>query len=120
MKILTVIFALAAALFASGCTSIEKRVRSVPSFNFETWSHSDRYGVFTDSVTINGASWELNADGSATLKIAQYDGQAAWAGTVGPHDAFSKLVVIFPPMSPQAQTLARGIRPEIPSSIGIK
>ena len=105
MKIIALILATIALAFA-GCSSVEKTVRKIPGFNFETWSHSDRYGVFTDTVTIAGAKWTLNLDGSATLEVGQYDGQVAWAGTVGPHDTFSKLVVNFPPDSPQAKTLA--------------
>ena len=99
-------FLLFAALMLAGCASVEKTVRQVPSFNFKSWAHSDRYGVFTDTITISGAKWTLNADGSATLEVDQYDGQAAWAGTVGPHDTFAGLVVTFPPNSPQALSLA--------------
>lgn len=94
------------ALVLVGCSSVEGTIRKLPPFEFESWGHSDRYGVFTDNFTLAGAKWQLNADGSATLTLAQYDGNAAWAGTVGPHDVISKLVISFPPLSPQAQTLA--------------
>lgn len=116
MKNLVSFLLLACALLVSGCLtgcmSVEKTMRTIPGFEFESWSHSDRYGVFTDSVTLAGAKWELAADGSATLTLAQYDGSAAWAGTVGPHDIVSKLVVHFPPTSPQAVMLKAGVTPK--------
>lgn len=114
MKTILVLLTLAAALVLSGCASVESTVRKVPGFNFKSWAHSDRYGVFTDTVTISGARWTLNPDGSATLEVDQYDGQAAWAGTVGPHDTFSGLVVNFPPNSPQALTVAHLARATAP------
>ncbi len=92
-------------LIGVGCASVESRVRKVPGFEFKSWSHSDRYGVFTDSVSASGAKWTLNADGSATLVLDHYDGSAAWAGSVGPHDVLEGLVITFPPLSPQAVAL---------------
>ncbi len=99
-------FVIAFAIFAlCGCKSITQKVRDVPGFEFKSWSHSDRYGVFTDSVSASGAKWTLNADGSATLVLDHYDGSAAWAGSVGPHDVIEGLVINFPPTSPQAVAL---------------
>ena len=95
------------ALALSGCQSIEKKVRDIPPFEFKSWSHSDHYGVFTDVISMSGASWTLNQDGSATLKIDHYEGDAAYAGTVGPHDVVENLVINFPPETPQAQALSR-------------
>lgn len=103
-------------LLLTACQSLDSRLRSLPPVAFKSWAHSDRYGLFTDSVTVSGASWKLNPDGSATLTIAQYDGQAAWAGAVGPHDTFSDLVVTFPAGTPQAAVLsmaANGV-PKVP------
>lgn len=111
---LILVAVLAWAFFVAGCASIEKNVHRVPSIDFESWTHSDRYGVFTDNVVLTGATWTLNPDGSATLKIDYYDGSAAWAGMVGPHDTIKNLRVHFPPQSPQAQALAAGTQPPIP------
>jgi len=94
------------ALSLTSCASVESRVRKVPGFSFKSWSHSDRYGVFTDTISMSGAKWVLNADGSATLTVGRYEGSAAWAGSVGPHDVIEELTVTFPPSSPQAQALA--------------
>ncbi|HEX2656142.1 MAG TPA: hypothetical protein VHN11_21170 [Xanthobacteraceae bacterium] len=101
-------------LLIAGCASVENNLRKVPAFEFERWSHSDRYGVFTDNFAISGVKWTLTEDGWAVLEIDAYDGNAAWAGTVGPHDAISKLKVRFPPGSPQAKALAKEITPPTP------
>lgn len=118
MKKLPLLLAAAfAAFLASGCSTIDQKVRSMPAFNFKSWSHSDRYGLFTDSVIISGVSWTYNADGTATAKVDHYDGQAAWAGTVGPHDVIESLEIIFPPTSPQAQALAHKQTPQLPAEL---
>lgn len=113
IKSLLVLVAL--VVLSAGCSNIETRLRKVPGISFEAWSHSDRYGPFTDKITVSGAKWTLNADGSATLMIDNYDVEATWAGALGPHDTMSKLVVNFPPTSPQAVALTRGLVPAFPS-----
>ncbi len=110
------VVALYGLLALSACQTVESTIRKLPPFEFESWAHADRYGVFTDTVTLSGAKWVLNEDGSATLTINQYDGSAAWAGTVGPHDVVSKLSVTFPPASAQAVTLAHLSRVLAPRS----
>jgi hypothetical protein len=112
MKITLLLF-LVVSLFA-GCATVDKHVREIPGFAFKSWSHSDRYGLFTDSIVASGAKWTINADGSATLTLDHYDGQAAWAGTVGPHDVIESLEIVFPATSPQAQALQLGVRPAVP------
>ena len=97
------------ALALAGCTSLESSLRKVPPVEFKSWSHSDRYGMFTDSLVLGGAKWTLNPDGSATLTLDHYDGNAAWAGSVGPHDVIEGLVVHFAKDTPQAQALAAAI-----------
>lgn len=116
-KLVLLLAAAIAAFLVSGCSSIDQKVRSMPAFNFKSWSHSDRYGLFTDSVIISGVSWTYNADGSATARVGHYDGQAAWAGTVGPHDVIEELEIVFPPSSPQAQALAHNQIPQLPAQL---
>ncbi len=100
-------FAVLLLLAFSGCTSIESSLGKIPPIEFKSWSHSGRYGLLTDSLVFAGAKWTLESDGSATLTLDHYDGSAAWAGSVGPHDVIEGLVVHFPPGSPQAVALAR-------------
>lgn len=98
----------------SGCVNLQKSVEKVPPFSFETWTHTERYGLFTANVNVSGADWVLNPDGSADATFKSWDIGAAWAGAVGPHDVMTNLKIHFPATSPQAQSLARGVQPPLP------
>jgi hypothetical protein len=105
MKFTAMIIAIVAALSLAGCGTLEKKVRTIPPFAFKSWSHSDRYGVFTDSINVSGVAWQINGDGSVDAVIDHYDGWAAYAGTVGPHDTIEGLKIHFPADSAQAAAI---------------
>ncbi len=108
-KLVQALSAIAVLLFLAGCSFIPNTSK-FPTFSFDNWTHVGKYGLFTDQVNVSGASWTINPDGSATLKIDKYDGDATYAGTIGPHDTFTKLVITYPAGSPQATAAAKSVQ----------
>lgn len=116
---LLLIAALSALL--SGCVTHgsapnESFFEKVPVFDVEDWSHSGKYFAFTDGFTVQSISWSRDSDGSVTVRVSGYEGDATYAGSVGPHDKLRLVTMTFAPNSPQALKLQnRKLPPTQPS-----